>query len=97
MKGDDRLIRQQAFVSARKALGLSQGDLAKWMYGENTLINRKYVSRKETGENPVSKTELCLIRALQVLHSKGVDLKSVQFSAECLEITEINKNRLKGS
>jgi hypothetical protein len=73
------------FKAIRADLGLSQGDLAKWFYGQDTKLTRKYISRKETLKNPVSITEICFLRSLQALKAKSVDLKSVVFNSE-LEI-----------
>ena len=80
---------RQCFKEARLSLNISQGGLAKWMYGEDTKLTRKYISRKETGTNPVSKTDLCFIRTLQALSEEGVDIKSVVFSGDDFKITTL--------
>ena len=74
--------RHELFREILGSLPISQGDLAKWFYQENTKQTRKYVSRKATGENPVSKTEIDFLQTLKFLHKKGFDLKSVEFSEE---------------
>jgi DNA-binding transcriptional regulator YiaG len=81
LNDEDRELRRVLFKEIRASLKLSQGELAKWFYGEDTKLTRKYVSRKETGENPVSTTEICFLRTLQVLKDEGVDLKSVEFDS----------------
>jgi tRNA splicing endonuclease len=89
----EKETRRQSYKKARGGLEISQGTLAKWMYGEDTKLTRKYVSRKETGENPVSKTELCYLSTLKALQDKDADLKSVEFS-EYLEISQLEKQKI---
>lgn len=83
--------RHQLFKEILDSLPISQGDLANWFYQENTKQTRKYVSRKATGANPVSKTEIDFLQTLKFLHEKGFDLKSVEFSEEgkMLELSKL--------
>lgn len=88
---EDRDRRKILFREMRTSLGLSQGALAKWMYAKDSKLTRKYISRKETGENPVSTTDICFLRTLEVLSIVGVDLKSVEFHADLSIVRLVKK------
>lgn len=68
-------MKTELFNSLVKKMGLSQGDLAFWMSQENTPATRNSVSRKMLGKCGVTKTDIGLIRALELLHDQGFSVR----------------------
>jgi hypothetical protein len=94
MSESDKEKRRLVFKSKRAELGLSQGQLAVWIYGKNTKTTRNYIGRKESGTdpgNPVTDSELCFLAALGVLKERNVNLKSLEMSTD-LEILKLLDN-----
>jgi hypothetical protein len=81
MEVSEKDVRHKLFVELFDSMKISQGHLAKWLYHEDTKLTRKYVSRKYTNNNPITKMEVTLMQLLKQLYDNGVDLKSVEFDA----------------
>ena len=70
------------FRNALDSLSLSQGGVAKWMYHEDTVQTRKYVSRKYTGNGSIRTYDATLLQLLAFMESEGYDMKSIEFTEE---------------
>jgi hypothetical protein len=68
------------FKASIDSLSLSQGGIAKWMYHEDTKQNRKYVSRKYTGNSSIRTYDATLMQLLSFMESEGYDIKNIEFS-----------------
>jgi hypothetical protein len=72
--------RHDLFTFTIKRLGLSQGNVAKWMSLKDTQQTRESVSRKVRGKVGVTAKDVAFIQMLELL-SQTYDLKSVEFGS----------------
>ena len=83
--------RLKLFREILDELAVNQGVLAKWIYHEDTPLNRKYISRKYTGNVSVTTNDITLMQLLRIIENEKYDLKSVEFSPNG-KISTLKKN-----
>lgn len=70
----ERDQRHALFVHLLDSIALSRGEIAKWMFHQDTKKTRDYVSRKYSGKSGVLASDISLLYMLKELQGIGLNV-----------------------